>query len=107
MKPDPKGFKKLLEQDFFIHKGLVFIKSNVGPNEIDELLKKYSKEDVQRLVNHQELYLYAGFDISLQRKLAKKLKSSWEELLQKKFPNLQPVIEIKDNGIEVVVTVLN
>ena len=107
MKPDPEGFNKLLEQDFFLHQGLIFNKSNIGAKEIDELLKKYSRGDVQRLVNHQELYLYASFDIKLQREWAKKLKTHWEKVLKKKYPHLEPVIEIKDNGIEVVVTVLN
>ena len=107
---DEEGFKGLLEARFCVIRGLVLLEGNLTRSEgreIDRLLKTSSPEDVQRLNNHRDLLFYGGVDISRQRAFFNVLKESWEKRLPLEFPDSPTYVEIKDNGVSVVVTVLN
>lgn len=107
---DEEGFKGLLEARFCVIRGLVLLECNLTKSEgreIDRLLETTSPEDVQRLNNHRDLLFYGGVDISRQREYRNELKESWEKRLPLEFPDTPTYVETKDDGVSVVVTVLN
>lgn len=107
---DEEGFKGLLEARFCVIGGLVLLEGNLTRSEgreIDRLLRTSSPEDVQRLNNHRDLFFYGGVDISKQREFCNELKEIWGKRLPLEFPDTPTYMEIKDNGVSVVVTVLN
>lgn len=107
---DEEGFKGLLEARFCVIRGLVLLECNLTKSEgreIDRLLETTAPEDVQRLNNHRDLLFYGGVDISRQREYRNELKESWEKRLPLEFPDTPTYVEIKDDGVSVVVTVLN
>ena len=107
---DEEGFKGLLEARFCVIRGLVLLESfqtKREGREIIRLLRRRTAEDVQWLNNHTDLYFYGGEDIAKQREFGKRLKESWEIRLQSECPDIPAYVEVKDNGVSVVVTVLN
>lgn len=107
---DEEGFKGLLEARFCVIRGLVLLECNLTKSEgreIDRLLETTAPQDVQRLNNHRDLLFYGGVDISRQREYRNELKESWEKRLPLEFPDTPTYVEIKDDGVSVVVTVLN
>ncbi len=107
---DEEGFKGLLEARFCVIRGLVLLEGNLTRSEgreIDRLLWTSSPEDVQRLNNHRDLLFYGGVEISKQREFCAELKASWEKRLPSEFPDIPTYVEIKDDDVSVVVTVLN
>lgn len=104
---DEKGFAKLLQLNFLEYRGLVLLDNNLNEKQIDSLLESHSNEEVQRLKNHQEMYFYASFDIDQQREFGKRLKECWEKKLPVDCPNIDSIVEIKDDDTAVVLTVLN
>lgn len=107
---DKEGFEELLEARFYVIEGLVLLESFQTKREgrgIIRLLQRRTGEEVQWLNNHTDLYFYGGEDITKQREFGKRLKESWEKRLLLEFPDTPTYVEIKDNGVSVVVTVLN
>ena len=107
---DEEGFKGLLGARFCVIRGLVLLEGNLTRSEgreIDRLLWTSSPEDVQRLNNHRDLLFYGGVEISKQREFCDELKATWEKRLPSEFPDIPTYVEIKDDGVSVVVTVLN
>ena len=104
--PDEEAFEKLLDQEFLLFEGILLMKRGFDEFTTRDLLKKYTQEQVQRLHNHESLFLYV-LDLELQRKWARQLRTIWEKRISESFPHVPFQIELLDSNIEVVVTVLN
>ena len=81
--------------------------SNWKEKDIDRLLQSHPAKEVQWLENHQELYFYASFDIKKQREFGERLKKLWEQKLPIECPDIPAYVDVKDDGISVILTVLN
>ena len=75
--------------------------------DIDRHLESGPAKNLQWLVNHEELYFYASFDIEMQREFGERLKKHWEQKLPEECPDIPAYVDVKDDGISVILTVRN